>query len=90
MKKLSFWDFANYLETINNSYYDFIRFSISRNGKRYYAWKYVLSKELTDTQRDYLKQFPNVSTGSAVYKYAPEIKDETVNIFDNKLTTVFK
>ena len=90
MKKLLFWDFANYLESINNSYFDFVRFSISRNGKRYYAWKYILSKDLSDEQRNYLKSFSNVSIGNAVYKYAPEIKNDTVNIFDNKLSTVFK
>ena len=49
------------------------------------GWRYVLDQPLTADQIQQLKQWRNVSTGSAVHRYAPEIKYTTLIIWDKCL-----
>lgn len=93
MKKWDFLDFANYLESIKNGYFNFMRvkFQNQHNGRIYRGYRYVLEKPLTDEQRaEILSKYNNVSFGTAQYKHAPEIRHNTIILFDNKLSTVLK
>ena len=60
-------------------YFDFYRvYDKNENG----GYRYMLCNPLTDEQRAALKQFKNVSIGSCHYRYAPEIKHDTLVLFD--------
>lgn len=50
------------------------------NGAR--GTRYILDKELTTEQINYLSQFQNVILSTCYYKYAPEIKHKTVLLMD--------
>lgn len=81
-KKLTFNEFVNYLYSINNGYHAFSKVS----GEKGSGYRYTLSNKLTQEQKDYLAQYPNVQIGSATYKYAPEQKYDTVIL----LNRIFK
>ncbi len=51
-------------------------------GKVIRGTRYFLDKPMTEQQEEYLKKFKNVVVGTAQYKYAPEIKYQTIILTD--------
>ena len=81
-KKLSFREFVEYLESIDNSYHTFNRVSKTENGKKYTGYRYTLTNPLTDEQSAELSQYSNVEFGKAQYRFAPEINYATIILID--------
>lgn len=75
---LSYHEFVDYLDSINNGY---TKFSKVKNDKGV-GYRYNLKNKLTREQHSYLEQYDNVFFGEAQYKYAPEIKYDTVILLD--------
>ena len=73
-KRLTYNEFVDYLDSIDNGYHAFSKVS----GEMGSGYRYTLSNKLTQEQKDYLAQYSNVRIGDAKYKYAPEIKYDTV------------
>ncbi len=51
-------------------------------GKVIRGTRYILEKPMTEHQEEYLKQFKNVVVSTAKYRYAPEIKHQTIILTD--------
>lgn len=82
-KRLTYNEFVDYLDSIDNGYHAFSKVS----GEMGSGYRYVLSNKLTQEQKDYLAQYSNVQIGDAKYKYAPEIKYDTVILLDRMSKT---
>lgn len=67
------------------SYHNFHRV---KNKYGLHGWRYVLDKPLTPEQLQSVKRWENVTTGTAQNRYAPEIKYNTLIIWDKCLTVV--
>ena len=75
---LSYHEFVDYLDSIDNGY---TGISKVKNNKGV-GYRYNLKNKLTREQHSYLEQYDNVFFGEAQYKYAPEIKYDTVILLD--------
>ena len=64
-------------------YFAFSRVTNTNTGEK--GYKYILCDPLTDEQKEFLAQFKNVIISSATYKYAPEIKHDTVILMDKMI-----
>ena len=82
--RLSYHEFVDYLDSIDNGFTSFSKV----RGDKGIGYRYTLENKLTREQHDYLAQYDNIDFGEAQYKYAPEIKHDTVILLDrmNKLT----
>lgn len=49
------------------------------------GYRYILSKALTDEQKQVLEKYNNVCYGTATYRYAPEQKYNTIILLDKCL-----
>lgn len=76
--RLTYHEFVDYLDSINNGYTGFAKVT----GNKGSGYRYTLSNKLTREQHDYLAQYDNVDFGTSQYKYAPEIKNDTVILLD--------
>ena len=47
-----------------------------------YGTRYILSKPLTDIQIDSIIKFKNTLCGDCYYRYAPELKYNTIILYD--------
>lgn len=81
--RLTFHGFVDYLDSIDNGYTGFARVT----GNKGSGYRYTLSDKLTREQHDYLAQYDNVDFGTAQYRYAPEIKYDTVILLDRMYRT---
>ena len=76
--RLTYHEFVDYLDSIDNGYASFSKV----NGAKGIGYRYTLANKLTREQHDYLAQYDNIDFGEAQYKYAPEIKYDTVVLLD--------
>lgn len=81
--RLTYHEFVDYLDSINNGYTGFAKVT----GNKGSGYRYTLSNKLTREQHDYLAQYDNVDFGTSQYKYAPEIKKDTVILLDRMSKT---
>lgn len=81
--RLTYHEFVDYLDSIDNGYTGFAKVT----GNKGSSYRYTLSNKLTREQHDYLAQYDNVDFGTAQYKYAPEIKHDTVILLDRMSKT---
>lgn len=81
--RLTYHEFVDYLDSIDNGYTGFAKVT----GNKGSGYRYTLSSKLTREQHDYLAQYDNVDFGTAQYKYAPEIKYDTVILLDRMSKT---
>ena len=51
-------------------------------GKVIRGTRYILGKPMTKQQEEYIKQFKNVVISTAQYRWAPEIKHQTIILTD--------
>lgn len=74
----------------NNGYIDFnrVRFYNTAKNRNYYGYCYLIQLPLTMSQRVELEKYSNVELSTAQYKYAPELKYDTVIIMNNTINTV--
>ena len=72
--RLTYHEFVDYLDSIDNGYTGFAKVT----GNKGSGYRYTLSNKLTREQHDYWAQYDNVEFGTAQYRYAPEIKYDTV------------
>ena len=75
---------ANFSDIINNNI-EYHAHGRVKNVDGLRGTRFILSKELTQIQREYFGQFQNILIGTCYYKYAPEIQHDTIIIFDNCL-----
>lgn len=68
-------------DMINNDI-NYFNFNRVKNNLGVSGWRYVLEKPLTDEQKIFILTFKNVVIGDCHYKYAPELKYNTLIIFD--------
>ena len=81
--RLTYHEFVDYLDSIDNGYTGFAKVT----GNKGSGYRYTLSNKLTREQHDYLAQYDNVDFGIAQYRYAPEIKYDTVILLDRMSKT---
>ena len=81
--RLTYHEFVDYLDSIDNGYTGFAKVT----GNKGSGYRYTLSNKLTREQHDYLAQYDNVDFGTAQYRYAPEIKYDTVILLDRMSKT---
>lgn len=81
--RLTYHEFVDYLDSIDNGYTGFAKVT----GNKGSGYRYTLSNKLTREQHDYLAQYDNVDFGIAQYRYAPEIKHDTVILLDKMSKT---
>lgn len=81
--RLTYHEFVDYLDSIDNGYTGFAKVT----GNKGSGYRYTLSNKLTREQHDYLAQYDNVDFGTAQYRYAPEIKHDTVILLDRMSKT---
>lgn len=76
-KRRKLYHFADMIKD-NISFYDyqFIKDNAGKKGTRY-----VLSDSLTQEQKEKLSRYDNVIVSSCQYRYAAEIKHDTLIIF---------
>lgn len=74
MKKRKLYHFS---DLINDGIMFFNFMSVKdNNGKK--GIRYLLSNPLTEDQKEKLSKYDNVIISSAVYRYAPEIKHDSI------------
>ena len=64
----------------NNIYYH--AFSRVKDKNGCFGWRYVLDNALSDEQKNNLLKYKNVVFGNCYYKYNPQLKYNTVIVFD--------
>ena len=74
-KKFYFSDIIN-----NNIFYH--NFDRIKNAAGVKGWRYVLSEPLSDEKKQYILSFKNVVISECAHKYAPELKYNTLIVFD--------
>ncbi len=74
-KKIDFRDFGKY--GIN-----YIAFQRVKNFNGVRGTRYILDKKLTPEQETAVRSWKNVTIGSATNRYAPEIKYNTVTLWE--------
>ena len=81
--KIDFETFVEFLEKINNSYYDNYRATLTKkSGERILGTAYKISKNLTEDNKKFLLSWKNVTLFISQCAYAPEIKNNVVFIAD--------
>lgn len=81
-RKLDIFD----LYDMGIEYHDFQR--VTKRDTKEKGYRYTLSKPLTDSQREQVMRYKNVILGgSCHYKYAPEIRYETLILMDKCIKT---
>ena len=60
----------------------YIHFERVRNAKGDRGWRYVIEKDLTEAQKNFVLSFKNTILGTAQYRFAPEIIHDTVIVMD--------
>lgn len=68
-------------DMINNGI-NYFNFNRVKNNSGVRGWRYILDKPLTKEQITFILNFKNVVIGECNYKYAPELKYNTLIIFD--------
>jgi hypothetical protein len=63
-------------------------YSRVKNKHGLFGWRYVLCKPLTAEQIQAVKRWENTTISSVSYRYAPEIKYDTIIIWDKCLTVL--
>ena len=74
MKKRKLYHFS---DLINDKimYFDFMHV---KDGNENKGVKFLLSDPLTESQKEKLSKYDNIIISSVSYKYAPEIKHDTI------------
>ena len=55
------------------------------NNKVVYGTRYLLDKPINEKQLEFINNFKNVLLGNAIYKYANEIKYQTITLMDKTI-----
>lgn len=69
-----------------NARIDYHNFLRVKNKHGLMGWRFILDRPLTPEQLQGLKRWENVTTGTAQHKHAPEIKYNTLILWDKCLT----
>lgn len=80
--KMDFYDFVNFLDKNNNSYYDYYGVKVIKEGKIVRGTLYKLTKSLSNEDKEYLLRWKNIDLYIVSPEYAREIKNNAVVIFN--------
>ena len=66
---------------------EYCAFQRIRNLDGVSGYRYILDKPLTKSQKEFVSKFKNTIVSSCGYRYAPEIRHETLTLFDKCIST---